>query len=113
MSAGLRVYTCLDAILPQPVMRGARTRLWVVAPSSSDAVVMLTERRITWREETFAGPVPTGPFVSAMRRAGLLDEPAVLAYPVPNAPQTPVLRVDLSGRTEPVAVVADVLGYLA
>ena len=107
--SGLRVYTVLDAALPAPIALAGHARLWIVAAGKRDAVRMLTELGITWREATFAGPVGAGPFLEKMRQRGLLTRPAVYAYPMPHEPSTPVLRVDSPRSVSPVALMGDVL----
>ncbi len=106
----LRVYTVLDATLPAPIALDRQTRLWIVAERRSAAVRMLTECGVTWREETFAGPVKAGPFLNSMRQRGLLEQEAVLAYPMPWRALTPVRRVDSPRSAQRVAVMGDVLG---
>ncbi len=106
--SGLRIYTVLDATLSVSPFPG-QTRLWVAASDKRQARALIAERGITFREETFAGPGTAGPFVAAFRRCGLLDQPAVYAYPVPHEPGTALLRVDSRRRTVQVAVMGDVL----
>jgi hypothetical protein len=107
---GLRVYTVLDATLPDRIALDGQARLWVVAVSKREARALVAERGVTFREPTFTGPVAAGPFVDSMRRCALLDEPAVFAYPVPHEPGTKVLRVDSLRSTTAVATMGDVLG---
>ena len=104
--SGLRVYTVLNVTLP--VLPGAY-RLWVVASGKRQARALIADRGITFREETFAGPVGAGSFVAGMRSAGLLSSAAVYAYPVSHNPGTAVLRIDSRRRGTPVAVMGDVM----
>jgi hypothetical protein len=109
----MRVYTVLDATLPARIALPGQIRLWVAASGKREARALLAERGITFREATFAGPVGAGPFLDAMRRAGLLDSAAVFAYPVPHEPGTSVLRVDSPRSTTVVATMGAVLGHAA
>jgi hypothetical protein len=104
----LRIYTVLDATLPVSPFPG-QTRLWIAAAGKREARALMADRGITFREETFAGPVGTGPFVAAFQRAGLLNSSAVYAYPVPHEPGTPVLRLDQQCWGAHVAVMGDLL----
>jgi hypothetical protein len=107
---GMQVYTCLDARLPRPIALPTQARLWVVAPNRIWASRLLQDRGIAWQEQSFAGPVQIGAFMHAMGRRGLLQAPAVYAYPVPHTPDMAVLRVDSPGQVTPVAVMRDLLG---
>ena len=106
---GLRVYTVLDATLPAPIALPGQTRLWIAASGRREALRLLAELGIAFREATFAGPVGAGTFLPSMRQFGLLDQPAVYAYPVPHEPGTAVLRVDSPRSTTAVATMGTVL----
>ena len=108
----LRLYTCLDVSLPGPVAVDARTNLWITAAGRSDALRLLAERGITYREETFAGPVQPGPAVAGVRQAGLANQATVYAYPVPWSPDTPVIRIDSPSTSTPVTTMGEVMPHL-
>jgi hypothetical protein len=108
----MRLYTCLNAMLPDPVEVGGRANLWITADRRADALRMLVDRGITYRDETFGGPVRPGPATTGVQRAGLADQPAVYAYPVPWTPDTAVMRVDSPSTSTPVTTMGDVMPHL-
>jgi hypothetical protein len=111
--ATLRLYTCLNVIIPAPVSAAdGQTNLWITAARRSDALRMLDERGIVYQEETLGGPVRQGPATAGIHRAGLADRPAVYAYPVPWAPSTPLMRVDAPTTSVPVTTMGNVLPHL-
>jgi hypothetical protein len=105
----MRLYTCLNATLPEPVGLGFRTNLWITAARRSDALRMLAERGITYHENAFGGPVRPGPATTRVQRAGLADQSAVYAYPVPWMPDTPVMRIDSASASTAVTTMGDVM----
>lgn len=109
----MRIYTVLNAGLPVEASRhwgqARQIRLWIAAPSKRWAVTQLKELDVWWREETFAGPVRPGVFLNTLRRHGLLDRPAVLAYPVPWTADTPVLQVSSKTRLDPFVRMGDIV----
>ena len=105
----MRLYTCLNVTLPESVGLGSRTNLWITAARRSDALRMLAERGITYHENTFGGPVRPGPATTGVQRAGLADQPAVYAYPVPWMPSTPVMRIDSASTSTSVTTMGDVM----
>jgi hypothetical protein len=106
----MRMFTVLDAALPGSIALGGQTRLWIAASGKREARALLAGRGITFREETFAGPIGSGPFLTAARRVGLLDGAAVFAYTVPHTATSTVWRVDSARSTTAVATMGDVLG---
>ena len=109
----LRLYTCLNVTLPSAVALGDRTNLWITAARKADALRMLAESGVVYQEETFGGPVQRGPATEGVHRAGLADQPAVYAYPVPWVPSTAVVRVDPPSSSVPVTTMGDVMPHLA
>ena len=111
ITKSLRVHAVLNATLPRAIALGSPlTRLWVVAERKGQAAGMLTERGI--RCEAISGATRPGWVVENLAGLGLLDEPAVYAYPMPHRPDSPVVRVDSPSTTVQVAVMRDVLAHL-
>lgn len=112
----LRLYTCLNADVHRAVRAAvgnpAQVRLWIVATAPKEAARLLDEVGITavWQ---VAGPVRQGPVVATFGTQGLLDAPAVYAYPAPNDDDSPVVRVDSPSRAVRVTTIGEALGSVA
>ena len=108
----LRVHAILNATLPRTIaLASPLTRLWVVAERKGQVAGMLAERGI--RCEAISGATRPGWVVENLAGLGLLNEPAVYAWPMPHRPDSPVVRVDSPSTVKQVAVMGDVLAHLA
>jgi hypothetical protein len=108
----LRLYTCLNVTLPAGVALGGRTNLWITASRKSEALALLSACGVSYREETFAGPVQAGQATAGVQHAGLTDQAAVYAYPLRWEPSTPVMRIDSPTSSTAVATMGGVMPHL-
>jgi hypothetical protein len=108
----MRLFSVLDAKVPGFNPGRGQTRLWVIASSTRQAVNLLKQRKVWYREASGPVAVDLGPVTETFARLGLLSAPAILAYPVPHDRQTSVMKLDVAGRLSPVASMGEILNHL-